>query len=67
MAFYVKAALPKAVPLFAASTFLACVKWCLKAERGGILNHSQYEIHGQLVKRDPIELQAVFEIEQDLA
>jgi hypothetical protein len=45
--FYVKSSEPKTLPLFSATTFLAVLKWCVKAEKAGKLHHNSYEIYSQ--------------------
>ena len=54
MAYYVKKSEPKSLPVFG-GTFQQVVKWCLKAQKEGLLSHPHYEIHGSELKNDPAE------------
>lgn len=65
--FYVKSAEPKTLPLFSATTFLAVLKWCLKAEKAGKLHHCSYEIYSQAkatrFKSPPPVLECTYEVD----
>ena len=49
MAYFVKHAVPESLPLFK-GTFQQSVKWLLKAQKEGLLQHHHYEIHGAELK-----------------
>jgi hypothetical protein len=51
MAYFVKRAVPKSLPLFK-GTFQQSVKWLLKAQKEELLRHHHYEIHGAELKHD---------------
>lgn len=58
MAYFVKKE-GEGLPLFT-GTFSQVVKWCLKAQKTGMLQHHRYEIHGADLKREPVELVCEF-------
>jgi hypothetical protein len=53
MAYFVKKE-GKGLPLFT-GTFQQVVKFCLKSQKQGLLQHHHYEIHGSELKHDPKE------------
>lgn len=55
MAYFCKHAASKTLPL-TAGTFSQVVKWLLKAQKQGALNHEHYQIWGADLKKDPAEL-----------
>jgi hypothetical protein len=59
MAYFIKTAEARAMPLFE-STFSEVVKWALKAQKTHKLHHAHYEIHGAELKHDRKELVCEF-------